>query len=771
MTLKISIHNAANHNSHNIPIRKLMREDLRRRTWMITLSCLVNFMASLVAFMFMISTTATPLAQIRMEAAVDQGPDVVAGMTASNFMYYFSTIHLNLQMLILAVAALITAVCGFQYLYSRRMTDFYHSTPASRQRLFAALWINGFLIWFLPALLGQVSVGVLALYYIGRPAFWGGVTLLLAKELGLFVLCFLILYNACLVSVMISGNAKNAVVNLFVYGFGFLAIYITGSAYMSCYLDTFYLPDKWLNSPPVFALSPLATPIFLCISFFARTSETLPAEDVATAASQWPSLLILSAAVMAINFGLSLTLHKRRPSELAERGVENKFFRIPLNFVTSTFCGLWLSLLFVLISGHRSLGWALFGIVFGCVLAFACMNILHHTSFKALFSHKLQLAVTLIFTCTVLFVFHYDVLGYDTYLPEKDSVTELSFYNNFFCGEGFGLQENADGFYSKYDYTEIPESMIFTDPEQNYHLLETLVDTNNYHPEDAGRSYLLEMKIKTSHGSYHRNYTVRTEGSSMEALQPFLETDAFLEYFHPAACGVMKPPAHIDIKTVGNETISLTDSERIELLCQAYEEDFRTHFRPDVAITYSNTNRLFSMNYAYPRKSTDASNSYYHLGMDTPVWYEHTLSLLQEWYPGYTWSQEDMDITAISVDIKDRTGTLPSLQKLLGTATIETTDQISGKPESAVIDKTQENGSWTRLINDPEEIAALKPYLYIGHYNSSEFISIGKAEILLHEYSSKDSEQDSKHRLSINCYMRRGEIPEGFAESLTFDSH
>ena len=775
MTLKISTHSSTHnnlHNSHNIPVWKLMREDLRRRTWMTALSCLASFMASPVAFLFMNSLSVSPLSQARMNAAMEQGADVVAGEITSHFLEYFTTVHLVFQMAILAVAALIAAVCGFQYLYSRRMVDLYHSAPASRGRLFLAIWLNGFLIWLVPAVLGQISVCILSLYYIGSPSFWSSVALLLVKELGLFVLCFLIVYHACLVVVMVSGNAKNAGVNLFIYGLGVIALYSTAYAYMNSYLDTFYLPDDWIYAPPVVALSPLAAPVFLCIRFLTHIPGCFPTGMESMDALQWHRIVLPSVVVMLANFGLAMYLHKKRPSELAERGVENKYFRIPLNFVTSVFCGLWLSLFFGLIPDDRSLKWALFGAVFGSVLAFACMNILHHTSFKALFSHKLQLAITLGFTCCVLFVFHYDAFGYDTYLPEKDSITGLSLYSSAFCGEGFELQETADGTYTNFYDVKFSGNTIFTDREQNYRLLETLVDTNNYHPEENGHSYSLSVKVNTTRGSYHRRYTFRTAGTVMEALQPFAESDAFQEYFHPAACAVMKAPVHIDIHPIAGETLGLKDPEQIEQLRQAYAQDFNEHFSSGSPITRSNTNQMFSMNYAYPKSDTDISDiirpsdftgniKYHHPGMNVPVWYERTLSLLRKWYPEYIWSQDDMDLMSVSVNISGSAGeTLPDLLEYLGSAKVETTDR------SGAIDKTQKYGSWTRQIDAPEEIAALKPYLYIGRYNSSEFIQIGKVEMTLpsnltpeiKQDSEQSSEQNSKYTQTCNCYLKRGEI-------------
>lgn len=768
MTLKLSTHSSNHNNSHNIPLRKLMREDLRRRSWMTALSCLGSFMASPVAFLFMYSSSNSPYSQARLEAASAQGADMLAKELASRFLDYLASAHLIFQMSILAIAALVAAVCGFQYLYSRRMVDLYHSTPATRERLFLALWLNGFLIWFVPFLLGQLSVWALALYFIRIPACWGGVTLLLCKEVGLSVLCFLILYHASLVAVMFSGNAKNAVVNLFIYGVGVIGIYMTFFAYMSGYLDTFHLPDYWIYSTPVIALSPLAAPVFLCISFIARIPETSAGTAFETfAASQWMSLLIPSILIMLLNLGLAMALYKRRPSELAERGVENKFFRIPLNFVTSVFCGLWISLFFGLITGNRSLGWALFGAIFGCVLAFACMNILHHTSFKALFAHKLQLAVTLVFTCLVLLVFHYDAFGYDTYLPKKDSITGLSLYSRTFTGEGFGFQEVENENFMRYSGKTMPETAMFTDPEQIYRLLESLVDTNNYHPEESGRSYSLQVMVNTTHGSYRRNYIIHTEGANMEALQPLLESDAFQDYFHPAARGVMKTPAHIDIKTVDSQSIGLTEPMRVEQLYRAYAQDFSEHYTADIAVT-SPSQRMFYLNYAYPSTGAGTEEAeYYHLSMEVPAWYERTIALLQEWYPQDIWSQEDMELASLVVSINSQSVNLQksTLLEYLGVA--EAADAAGGSASAEAA--STEEGVWSRLVEDPAELAALKPYLYIGRYTGSEFVSIGKVSILLPEASEQSSEENPKHTISYNCYLKRGEIPKGFVESLTFN--
>lgn len=760
MTSKIS--------TPNIPLRKLMREDMRHRSWMLTLSCLGSFIASPVLFLFINTVSfGSEYASARLDTAAAIDPAMAARELSERFLTYFATDHLILQTIVLFIGALILAIRGFQYLYSRRMIDLYHSTPATRERIFLSIWLDGFLIWFLPFLLGHLSVYILALYQIRMPAFWGGLTVLMLKELGLFVLCFLILYNACLVPVMISGNAKNAFVNMLIYGLTVLLSYGTYFGYMARYLDTFYSRDDSFLTSPFIALSPLASPFFLCGYFSNRVLNDPSATDFMIETPRWIVLLAVSVLLMLVNLFVAMALHKRRPSELAERGVENPWFRIPLNAIASVLAGLLLSLFFSVIEWEKNLGWTLFGAVFGCVLTFACMNILHHASFKALFRHKLQLALTLAFTLGVTLVFFYDAFGYDRYLPREKDITGITLYSSSFCGSGFGIVKDEDGLYTRsYTAFDAPDNITFTDKEQNYRLLKTLVDRCNNRPElisKDSRALSVSVRVNTTHGSYARTYFVYYKTvSDLEALKPFLESAEFREFNHPAASGIMDPPVQIDVNSLDKKAFSVTEPQRIEQLYQAYAQDFTEHF--DIACALKNSDRTLQMEYRYLSSSTKSASTRYHrFDMNVPAWYKRTTALLREWFPDAVWSKEDLDLTTLSINIDSAAAgdTLASLQAYLG---LPKDSKQSAQDQSVASSESSERAgnkySWSRVITDPVELKALQPYLYLGSYSSNTFVAVGNLTIL--------RDNDPNHLISLQCYMKRGEIPPGFAESLHF---
>lgn len=75
---------------------------------------------------------------------------------------------------------------------------------------------------------------------------------------------------------------------------------------------------------------------------------------------------------------------------------------------------------------RESMGWAVFGIVFGGGICHCVIEIIYHFDFRKLFSHKLQLAGCLVISVIIMAVFRYDLLGYDRYLPKAGQVREAS---------------------------------------------------------------------------------------------------------------------------------------------------------------------------------------------------------------------------------------------------------------------------------------------------------------------------------------------------------
>ena len=53
-----------------------------------------------------------------------------------------------------AILAIISAIQGFSYLYSKKKIDFYMGMPVRRRRRFMVIWLNGILVYLIPCVLG-----------------------------------------------------------------------------------------------------------------------------------------------------------------------------------------------------------------------------------------------------------------------------------------------------------------------------------------------------------------------------------------------------------------------------------------------------------------------------------------------------------------------------------------------------------------------------------------------------------------------------------------
>ena len=59
--------------------------------------------------------------------------------------------------MLITLFAIVCAIQGFSYLYSRKKVDMYHSVPVKKTRRFAVIYINGILIYLIPNALGLLA--------------------------------------------------------------------------------------------------------------------------------------------------------------------------------------------------------------------------------------------------------------------------------------------------------------------------------------------------------------------------------------------------------------------------------------------------------------------------------------------------------------------------------------------------------------------------------------------------------------------------------------
>lgn len=486
---------------------KMMKEDMRHKTWMLALSGLGHFLMILVAWLIWRGNMGKYYGN--MTELLSQGERAVLH-TAQGLLTFFSE-YLPMAGGGLAFAgAMIVGMAGFRFVFHRNMTDLYHALPIKRDTLYGVCWINGILIWFIPFI---VCMGTVLLMGCGMAAQLspGLHSLELIPEMmkaavrGIITVAvvYLLVYHLVLTAVMLSGNLFNALISMVVLGVGVIAAYGLRVAYFDTYMATFY--GAFWNSWIVYG-SPLYSALVLLNTEINMTD----------AAEVW----ICVGLNLAVGLGLGVCawqLYRRRASETAEQGIGIPAVAACLRLFLGTaggMCG-W-GLFILLVSDAGALGWGIFGAVLASVCVTGILDMIFQMDVRAFFSHKLQMAAATGLTLFLCFLFYWDWIGYDAYLPDREEIAEIAVYdgdltNNY---NNYGGADNR-----------VLENMHFQDEDILYAYLERMVE--NAGEERAGRSDRLATKITLNNGrSYYRYYW--TEKEDWDVVGPILTSEEYL---------------------------------------------------------------------------------------------------------------------------------------------------------------------------------------------------------------------------------------------------
>ena len=710
---------SSTNNKTGISLWSLMREDLHHKHWMLALSILGSFFAGPVAFLFAFFGRYDYL-----NASVRIAGDKVYALSGEFLMtleqyyqgklescrYSLSSYLLVLMGIIAIVGALIVAIFGFYFLYHKRMVDLYHSAPVSRRKLFTAIWLNGFLIWFVPALACCLLLFVEASIYM-QGALLGALFVSVMRMLLRLALCFLIIYHACLVPVMLSGNVINALVGAFSYGL--LVFVMTGAVMMLAhdFYDTVYITDVTAFTHPLHVFSPFTTPAILLYEW-ASSNQSIPTY-------LWH--LLAGIAIMLVNLVLAYLLYLKRPSELAERGLEAKGVRIVFRFFISLLGGTGLALLFYE-TARPMLPWMVFGALFGTAITFCILNVTYHGTFKEAFSHKLQYFLVLASTLALLLCMMFDVTGFDERLPKKEDLTGISIYVQ-------GLSE------LRYQYDPVTNKQLADDnepiaaitsatPDQIHDFLAACIKAND---QRIGAFRHVTVKVDTKHGSYSRRYKLSFE--ALELLRPFLESEEYAETYYPLKS--LKYGYPLSILLSGSFTIDeqIDDAAKIKELMDAYHKDFEAHRNMEDLFRES---RLFTLVFYFGSSDGRRIGQHYPI----PYWYENTIQLVKSWYPKAQWDPYPEDVTR--VEFSEKATLYPgdsvkdAIYRQYGYGEAGAPAPEAAKAPNGIEQNHYSYAHWHFFENDASFLKELEPYLIWGDYNDAltlEYARIGWAEL------------------------------------------
>ncbi len=573
-----------------------LTEELKRRLWAAALSAMIFFFSFPVVMVYLTTVEFTDGSRIQQFSR-----EALQLLSYRNAWTIF----------LMAVLAALLGVSGFSYLNSRQKVDFYHSLPIRREKLFAVQYTAGVLIAAVPYLVFALVSGAVAAA-ANAPA--GEIFRTVLESWAFSMLSFLILYTTAVIAVMMTGNTVVALLGLIVfcaYVPAFLGLW--ESLAESC-LDTFC--DYELLAGWVPKTSPFAF-------YISGMTGELAAGKIFSRLAVW-GILLLTA----------LFLHKKRPSEAAGRAMAFPVSRPVIRILLVVECSV-AGLLFFWVLG-KGLGWAVFGLLAGGVISHCVIEIIYHFDFKKLFSHKLQMVLSLALAFGFFSLFYWDLTGYDRWIPDEGKLQSASVYPT-------GVDGWVD--YGDLELTGTNISWIWTGNQEYISENMKLEDKalaaelarawNNLPQEDTdGRQENVYVEFVMGGKTVKRRYKF-PEDALLQALEKIYADPGYKEGRYPLLKMEPDQVKEVQLSVRGRETWLVrreaVPEEKLGGLLKAYQQDLRemtledTQAAPAAQIRFLDQLRLEAVE--------EGAASYAHGDVEYyPVYpsFSHTLEALQE---------------------------------------------------------------------------------------------------------------------------------------------
>ena len=386
---------------------------MRRNLWLTILIFLALFAAGPVQ------------ALVSLDAAKHTSAPYPNGFTLESYLQWtlWSNISLtnSLTIILVVICAALAAFAGFFYLYSQEKTDFYHSLPLKREKLFAIQYCSGLLTFLCPYLLSVlITLGVGGVYGAlnSRIFIAAGLQALFA------VIYFLAVYGAGILAVLLTGN-------LFAGILGFMALMAYGPILYLTFTKLNYRFFDTLVAETAGELGALFSPV----TAYLQASNFYGSDRSATL------YLVYGILLAALLLGADLLVYPRRPSESFHKTIAFKKLEPVIKV-----CGLppVILLIAMFFSGQMYAGffWLVAGSLILTLIFSAIYDFLCTMDIRSALKPRVSTGVILAGLILILGGYRMDIAGVDRYLPREDQIASMSVYFGSINGQ-FGYPEEA----------------------------------------------------------------------------------------------------------------------------------------------------------------------------------------------------------------------------------------------------------------------------------------------------------------------------------------
>ena len=335
----------------------------------------------------------------------------------------------------IGLMGLICAVTGYSYLHSKVKQDFFHSMPVTRGQWFMISYFGGLIIFLVPYLIGcGLALIVGRAFLLITPGIFGDCMITMFSG----ILMFLIVYHLSIFAMMLTGQTVTAVLaagTLFVYQYLILMI---ANVMGEIFFDT-WTAFNFVSMRKLITISP--------ISLFGE--HLLFDENII---DPW-KLYLYTFLLLAVLIAASYVLCRHYPAESAENALSFQKTAPFIKVMVSIPCALAICYVVEMFMGDAGKYWFYFTGILSVILICFVIEFIYHHDLKMILKNRMSTLVSVILTVIIICIFDFDLVGYDTYIPEEDKLESISFADSTledyfmyspYLGEEQGLISSTD---------------------------------------------------------------------------------------------------------------------------------------------------------------------------------------------------------------------------------------------------------------------------------------------------------------------------------------
>lgn len=458
-----------------------MKEDRKRRIWTIVLFLCICFVFT-IAFEMVIENTLTRFQNHTI--GQQELMETIETLTGRNCIPFY--------LLLSGIGAMLYGFQAFAWLMSKQKVDFYHSLPITRKEGFMVRYLNGILFFIIPFLL---HTGLLFLLIGARGLLTKEITRIMLSNLALYFLAFLLMYHLVILAVMLTGNlivAMLAAATFLLYPSVLRLI-------LSWYYHESFMTESYLSDPFVWIRH--FAPLEHIVSMFRGMTEN----NISRVQAINTVLFMIG-----ITFCLCLWLYQKRPSESAGKALAFKRTGNVIRIFIAIPCAMVSGFFFFALTGSNSTIWLYLGTMIGTVFIHGFMEVIFHFDIRAAFRKKLQLVGTLAVVSGIVSVFHFDLTGFDSYLPKQSDLKAIAYDVDFDVNTRFYYQMDRPGEMGglHIDPTERMKASRTENTEDMYRLLEAYTKQIKKEQDESEYKEFLVCYELTNGKKVYRNYLI-----------------------------------------------------------------------------------------------------------------------------------------------------------------------------------------------------------------------------------------------------------------------